>query len=327
MPKPLRRSAPPLGALVAVAAAALLAGCGASSYAPPITAESVGPPLPSGAALLPADTAPAPPAVNCADAGSLRPAPADAPVGESVERLRERGRVIVGLDQGSNLFSFRDPLSGELLGFDVDIAHEVARDLFGDPTKVEFRFLSSADRQQALRDGTVDMVIKTMTITCERAENVSFSTVYYLANQRILVTRDSTVEDAAGLAGARVCVVAGTTSLGSLQRHQPHIKVLTVPSWGDCLVALQQRQVDAVSTDDTILAGMVAQDPNLKIVGPSIEEEPYGIGLRLGNDDLVRFVNGTLERIRRDGLWDQFYNRWLSILGPSPGPPAAIYSD
>ncbi|WP_024795808.1 glutamate ABC transporter substrate-binding protein [Tomitella biformata] len=326
MRRPLLTSVGVLASLV------LLAGCGTSDYAAPIVAESVGPPLPSGAVLLPSTGTPAPVAVNCADAGSLRPDPAVQAdrvrtSSGSVERIRERGRVIVGLDQGSNLFSFRDPLSGDLLGFDVDVAHEVARDLFGNPDRVEFRFLSSAEREQALQDSTVDMVIKTMTITCKRAETVSFSTVYYLAHQRILVTADSKVEDASGLAGSRVCVVAGTTSIGALKQAQPAVSIMTVPSWGDCLVALQQRQVDAVSTDDTILAGMVAQDPNLKIVGPPIEAEPYGIGMHKGDDDLVRFVNGTLERIRQDGRWNQFYDRWLKVLGPSPGPPPAVYSD
>lgn len=312
-----------------LAALALSAGCGTEAASPPVAAVGAGPPLPSGATVFPPVDTPASPTLNCDDEGSLRPRNAAGIVtpGGSTADIRARGRVIVGLDQGSNLFSFRDPLSGELLGFDVDLAHEVARDLFGDPGKVEFRFLSSADRSQALRDGTVDMVIKTMTITCERSEDVSFSTTYYLAHQRILTTRDSSITDVASLAGSRVCVVAGTTSLGALRAAQPAIEILTVPSWGDCLVALQQRQVDAVSTDDTILAGMVEQDPNLKIVGPSIEAEPYGIGMHKGDDDLVRFVNATLDRVRTDGTWERLYERWLTVLGPSPGPPPVIYSD
>ena len=96
-------------------------------------------------------------------------------------------------------------------------------------------------------------------------------------------------------------------------------------TWADCLVALQQRQVDAVSTDDTILAGLVAQDPYLHIVGPSLNEEPYGIGINLENTGLVRFVNGTLERIRRDGTWNTLYRKWLTVLGPAPAPPVPRY--
>ena len=98
-------------------------------------------------------------------------------------------------------------------------------------------------------------------------------------------------------------------------------------TWADCLVALQQRQVDAVSTDDSILAGLVAQDPYLHIVGPSMNEEPYGIGINKANDGLVRFVNGTLDRIRRDGTWNTLYRKWLTVLGPPPAPPVPRYSD
>jgi polar amino acid transport system substrate-binding protein len=102
---------------------------------------------------------------------------------------------------------------------------------------------------------------------------------------------------------------------------------MEVVTWADCLVALQQRQVDAVSTDDSILAGLVAQDPYLHIVGPSMNEEPYGIGVNRDNTGLVRFVNGTLERIRRDGTWSTLYRKWLTVLGPPPAPPVPRYSD
>src|SRR5699024_12347118 len=122
-------------------------------------------------------------------------------------------------------------------------------------------------------------------------------------------------------------MAAGTTSIPSLWHIQPDARILTVRSWGDCLVALQQRQVDAVSTDDTILAGMVAQDPNLTIVGGPVEFEPYGVGMHKGDDALVRFVNGTLERIRDDGTWTRIYDRWLTVLGPAPEPPEPRYID
>ena len=102
---------------------------------------------------------------------------------------------------------------------------------------------------------------------------------------------------------------------------------MTVVTWADCLVALQQHDVDAISTDDAILAGLVAQDPYLHIVGPNLAEEPYGIGINLTNTPLVRFVNATLDRIRNDGTWDTLYRRWLTVLGPAPGPPTPRYLD
>jgi polar amino acid transport system substrate-binding protein len=135
------------------------------------------------------------------------------------------------------------------------------------------------------------------------------------------------ITKASDLSGKRVCAVKGTTSLDRIQEISPPPVVVEVVTWADCLVALQQRQVDAVSTDDTILAGLVAQDPYLHIIGPSMNEEPYGIGINLENTGLVRFVNGTLDRIRRDGTWNTLYRKWLTVLGPAPAPPVPRYSD
>lgn len=311
----------------AVCIVAALAGC-ATDVEPTETLD-VQPrsalPMPEDARLASSPTAP-PPQPDCGDpTASLSPTGADS--GPTLDAIRARGRLIIGLDTGSNLMSYRDPATGLITGFDVDIAREIAYDLFGDRTAVDFRILNSAEREQALEDGIVDVVAKTMSITCERREHVDFSTVYFLAQQRILVVRGSDIRDVPDLAGRRVCIVLGTTSLPRMQQVQPAASILTVPTWADCLVLLQQRQVDAVSTDDTILAGLASQDPYLEIVGRSLGSEPYGIGITRGNDDLVRFVNGTLERIRSDGTWTALYERYLSVLGPAPAPPTATYSD
>nr|WP_228831564.1 glutamate ABC transporter substrate-binding protein [Nocardia elegans] len=284
-------------------------------------------PLPAGATVLPPESPlPAQPEADCGDpTASLRPT--GATTGPTLDAIRRRGRLLVGLDTGSNLFSFRDPITGAVVGFDADIAREIARDLLGSPDLIEFRSMGSADREQALQDRTVDLVAKTMTITCERRRKVAFSTVYLRADQRVLAMKDSGIRGLADLAGKRVCVVRGTTSLEHVRREQPAATVLTVPTWADCLVVLQQRQVDAVSTDDAILAGLAAQDPYTEVVGESISVEPYGIGIPREADDLVRFVNRTLERLRSDGTWTRLYRQWLSVLGPAPAPPAATYQD
>ncbi|MFI9506758.1 glutamate ABC transporter substrate-binding protein [Nocardia sp. NPDC052566] len=316
-------------AALVVAAVALLGGCTAADDNVPIgtrTAKYTEPPLPAKAVPLVTDSPlPSTNQAQCGDpTASLRPSSAGGP---TVDAIRARGRVIVGLDAGSNLFSFRDPISGAIVGFDADIAREITRDLVGNPDLIEFRNLGSGDREQALQDHMVDLVAKTMTITCERRQKVTFSTVYLRANQRVLVVKNSGISGIADLAGKKVCVVRGTTSLDHIRRYQPAASILTVTTWADCLVVLQQRQVDAASTDDSILAGMAAQDPYTEVVGDSISPEPYGIGIPKGNDDLVRFVNGTLERIRADGTWNRLYRQWLQpVLGPS-GPPTPTYQD
>jgi polar amino acid transport system substrate-binding protein len=315
---------------VAVAVMTVLAGCGRAESLPSAPTLSLAPPTPAGMDELPPVFVPPPqenPDNDCDLTASLRPFPDRDQANAAVANIRNRGRLIVGLDIGSNLFSFRDPITGEITGFDVDIAGEVARDIFGSPSQVEYRILSSADRITALQNNQVDIVVKTMSITCDRKKLVNFSTVYLVANQRILAPRDSAISQASDLSGKRVCAVKGTTSLQRIQEISPPPIIVEVVTWADCLVALQQRQVDAVSTDDSILAGLVAQDPYLHIVGPSMNEEPYGIGINLANTGLVRFVNGTLERVRRDGTWNTLYRKWLTVLGPPPAPPVPRYSD
>ena len=183
------------------------------------------------------------------------------------------------------------------------------------------------ERITALQQSQVDVVVKTMTITCERRKLVNFSTVYLDANQRILAPRDSPIVKVADLSGKRVCVARGTTSLHRIRQISPPPVIVSVVNWADCLVAMQQREIDAVSTDDSILAGLVEEDPYLHIVGPNMATQPYGIGINLDNTGLVRFVNGTLERIRRDGTWNTLYRKWLTVLGPAPMPPTPRYLD
>jgi polar amino acid transport system substrate-binding protein len=276
----------------------------------------------------PASAPPTPPDPStCGATASLRPG-SPGPDSRSLERIRTRGRLVVGIDQGTNLFSFRDPTTGMLAGFGVDIARQVAADLLGDPSKVEFQLLTFGDYIDAVEQGRVDIVTRATTITCERAQYVAFSTVYFEANQRLLVTKGSGITGPADLAGKRVCSVTGTTSLATVQRVKPAATVLAVPNLDDCLVSIQQGRVDAVSTDDSVLAGMAAQDPNLEIVGPDLEAEPYGIVMNRNDPDLVRFVNGTLERIRADGTWVRLYDHWYSaVMGPVASPPPQTYRD
>jgi polar amino acid transport system substrate-binding protein len=312
-----------------LATSIVLAGCSHTESLMVATAPTLPPPTPIGMDQLP----PEPPlpqddaSQNCNPTASLRPFPNKAEADAAVADIRARGRLIVGLDIGSNLFSFRDPITGEITGFDVDIAGEIARDIFGAPSHVEYRILASDERVTALQQSEVDVVAKTMTITCERRQLVNFSTVYLDANQRILTPRDSPIVKVADLSNKRVCVARGTTSLQRIREIVPPPVIVSVVNWADCLVAMQQREIDAVSTDDSILAGLVEEDPYLHIVGPNMATQPYGIGINLNNTGLVRFVNGTLERIRRDGTWNTLYRKWLTVLGPAPAPPTPRYVD
>jgi polar amino acid transport system substrate-binding protein len=145
----------------------------------------------------------------------------------------------------------------------------------------------------------LDMVADTFTITCARAADIDYSSVYFTSHQRLLVRMDEPAESVEELvanaddpADAKVCAPAGSTSLRNLEALPDPPELVAAPSQGACLVQLQQGDIAAVSTDDTILAGMVAQDPNLHIVGEPFSTEPYGLGLPPDHPEWVRYVNG-----------------------------------
>ncbi|GAB7036162.1 MULTISPECIES: glutamate ABC transporter substrate-binding protein [Catenuloplanes] len=327
-----RHRRPTTALVAALLTAAVLAGCATGGAGLPDVETDAGVPMPAGA-QDPAPPVSAPPAGarDCDPRASLRPsgalpAPGRMPAGSTMAAIQARGTLIAGVDQNSYRFGFRDPLTGDLSGFDIDIARRIAAAILGDPNKIRFRTVTSSTRIDAIRGGEVDLVIATMTMTCERWQQVSFSTEYFTAGQRVLVERGSGITGMDDLAGRKVCAAAGSTSIRNLAAHPARPLPVAVSGWTDCLVMLQQNQVDAVSTDDGILAGMAAQDPHTEVTGPAFSDEPYGIAIRQGSDDLVRFVNGVLETIRADGTWTRAYGTWLSALSDdTPAPPAARY--
>ncbi len=315
-----------LRSLVVLAAVGMLAGCGSQAAVPQSTQVSPVSPLPPDSQPVTQST---PAAGQCGDAtASLAPASGPFAPDSTMARIVAKGRLTVGVDQNTYLFGFRNPSTGQLQGFDIDLAREIARDLFGDPNRIEWRIVTTAERVPALTNHQVDLVVRTFSVTCDRLRDIAFSSVYFAAPERILATRSSGIHTAADLAGKRVCVTIGADSADPLfaMRMSRPPTVLGVTNWTDCLVALQQGQVDAVSTDEPILAGLAAQDPNLQIVGDPLGYENYAVGIPKGQDDMVRFVNGVLSRIRGDGTWQRLYNQDLTALGPSSGPPAPHYS-
>jgi polar amino acid transport system substrate-binding protein len=310
---------------------ALVAGCG-SSADPNAGPAPFAPPRPVGVedpAVIPTNSAG--PAPACDALASFRPsgsppAPGAMPAGSTMDRIAARGRLVVGINQNTYLFGYRDAATGEIVGFDVDIAREVAAAIFGDwRGHIQLVATTSAQRIPFLRDKTVDIVANTMTINCDRWRQVNFSSQYYQAGQRLLVPRTSKARGIDDMGGKKVCAASGSTSIQNIAAAKSKPVPVSVADWTDCLVLLQQGQVDGISTDDTILAGLLVQDPTTKMVGPTFTSEPYGLAIAKGSEDFVRFVNGVLERIRADGTWAAIYRRWLG--SDVPAPPVARYRD
>jgi polar amino acid transport system substrate-binding protein len=272
-------------------------------------------------------------APDCGDpTASLRPPatlpPPDLmPAGSYMARIQHRGRLIAGVDQNTLLFAYFNTGDAAIEGFEVDLLHELSSAIFGNPNRIQFKAITTAQRIPVVQNGSVDIVVDAMTITCARKQDVDFSTVYYDAQQRLLVPIKSPIHSIADLAGKRVCATKGSTSLANIEKLAPKAIPVPVAQRTDCLVALQQGTVDAVTSDDTILLGFRAQDPFTQIVGPDISPQPYGMAINKSHPEFVRFVNGVLARMRADGAWQRIYNKWIGPLVPStPAPPTPHYS-
>ena len=258
--------------------------------------------------------------------GGTLPAPGRMPVGSFMRRIQVRGHLVAGVDQNTLLFGYLDPFTGRLQGLEIDLLRQVANAIFGNPNAIDFKVLTTADqRTQFPEDGSVDIVADAVTINCARLEEVSFSTVYYQAQQRLLVPTSSNARGIQDLGRKRVCARTGTTTFDNIAKQASHPIPVGVEQRTDCLVALQEGRVDAISADDSILRGFEEQDPYTKLLPGSLEPEPYGLVIAKSHPDFVRFVNGVLARMRADGSLEALYRKWLGASAPKV--PHAHYRD
>jgi polar amino acid transport system substrate-binding protein len=261
----------------------------------------------------------------------------------------DQGYIRAGVDQTMTRMTHRDPATGEFKGFDIDLLYEIAKELFPgrDPRDtVRFVVVTSAERQRRLRDGNVDIVADSMTATCARATEVAFSTDYLDSGQTVLVRGDSPYHGIGDLGGKPVCAATGTTSIDHLADRPEKPVPVSVPNWTDCLVMLQQGQVEAISTDHNVLLGLRDLDPSTRLVTapPSrssgdtscdwhvepkstctwFSDEPHAIAFRQDDVEFVKFVNHVLQKLRDNGRWTQMHDTWLPE-HPDNGPPPAQY--
>jgi polar amino acid transport system substrate-binding protein len=316
-------------ALAALTAAAVAAGCttpAANPPAPVASGTAASKPAAAASGSPAASTAASTAAATCnPEASSLAPlGPAQVAPGSYMATIRARGHLIAGVDQNTFHFEYLNPLDGQFEGFDIDMIRAVAQAIFGNPNAVQYKAITDDERITDIQKGSVDIVAHTMTITCARLLQVDFSSVYFDAHQQVLVLDNSTATGVASLAGQKVCATKGSDSIGNIEAYPSHPQVVQVPYITDCLVKLQQGQVAAITSDNSILEGLAAQDPFTKIVGPYLSNEPYGLAISKGHPEFVRFVNAVLAKERADG-WQASYRRWVGNTAPQP-PPAQYAS-
>ncbi|GAA2140856.1 glutamate ABC transporter substrate-binding protein [Kitasatospora kazusensis] len=266
--------------------------------------------------------APAAPADSGCDMRSLPPSTYEG--GSKVQAIKKAGKLVVGVDQNSYHWGFRNPQTGRIEGFDIDLARAVAKSILGDPDKITFKTVPTARRIEAVKNGEVDLITRTMTITCDRLTQISFSAPYFSSGQRLVVPKAAKVTSVAqGLKGRRACVADQSSSQTELARNsRGAASVKVVENQLDCLVLMQLGQVDATLTDTVLAAAQTSQDPTVEMAGETIAPAFMGIAMKKEDTDLVARVNQVLADYRADGGWQDSYNRWLA---PSMGVSSAQY--
>ncbi|HET9255403.1 MAG TPA: glutamate ABC transporter substrate-binding protein [Pseudonocardiaceae bacterium] len=239
--------------------------------------------------------------------------------------MTQRGTVVIGVKNDQPGLGYLNPKSGKYEGFDIEIARLIAARLGFDPgTKIKYMVIPSAAREQALSTGQVDYYVGTYTITDARKKQVSFAGPYFIAGQSLLVKADNqAITGPSTLQGKRVCSVTGSTPIRRVREQHLTSQIVEFQTYSQCVDQLTAGQVDAVTTDDAILKGYVAQDPqNLKVVGTPFSQEPYGVGLAHDDAALRTKINDILEAAVNDGTWKQIYDGTLGVSGTEATPPA-----
>ncbi len=233
----------------------------------------------------------------------------DAPAGSSVAKIQEKGEMTIGVKFDVPPFGFKNPQTNDVEGFDIDLGKRIAEHIGVKPKFIE---AISDNRIPFLQDGTADLILSTMTITAERDQEIDFSEPYFIARGRILVPKGSDIKGVDDLAGKKVCTVLGSTYEETLKKQAPKADLRLVDSYSECLELIQNKAVDAVSTDDVILTGMIIQDESLELVGgEELTTEPYGAGIKDKDADMKKVVDEAIQQWKDDGGWQEAYDKWV----------------
>jgi glutamate transport system substrate-binding protein len=240
-------------------------------------------------------------------------------------RLAEAGTITIGTKFDQPGFGLANP-QGVPEGFDVEVAKIVAGGLGIAPEDIQWKETVSANRESFIQNGDVDIVVATYTINDARKQLIDFAGPYYVAGQDIMVATGNPlgIQGPDDLAGKRVCSVEGSTPAQNIRDNYPEAQLTLFDVYSKCADALRNGQVDAVTTDNVILTGLVQGGQGaFELVGNPFTQEPYGIGLKKGDDDFRGYINDTLEQSFQDGSWAAAWDRTAgAITGePAPEPP------
>lgn len=248
--------------------------------------------------------------------------------GSTMEKIRQRGKLVVATALDAPLVSQQDPSNPQNVnGFDAELAKMLATYILGKPT-VEWVPSASETREALLGNGTVDVVFSTYTITTKRAQQVDFAGPYFMSGLAVAVKSDNTtIKGIDDLNGKNVIVQTGTPAVSEVPAKVPDAHLMPFATTPEGVQALTQGRGDAYVQDYVLLASQSATNKDIKVVGAPFTQEPYGIGLKHGDEAFKSFVNTWLSTIEKKGLWTQVWKNTLGSVGDSPAPtPPAIGS-
>ncbi|MDQ4214144.1 glutamate ABC transporter substrate-binding protein [Microbacterium capsulatum] len=238
------------------------------------------------------------------------------------DRIAKNGKITIGVKEDQPGLGYKDATTGKRSGFDIDIARWVAASLGYGDDKIEFKAIPSANREQAIVNGDVDYYVGTYSITDKRKQVIDFAGPYFVTGQGLLVRKSETaIKSEKDLAGKTVCSATGSTPLQNIQQNFPNTKTVGLDVYSACVEQLINKQVDAVTTDQAILIGYAAQDPEeLKVVGQPFTTEKYGVGLTKGDTALQTFI----DKMFTDGgsTWKAIFDKNLGASGMKLTQPA-----
>lgn len=249
------------------------------------------------------------------------------PAGSTMARLHDAGAVTVGTKFDQPGFGLKN-LAGTPQGFDVEIAKIIASELGIPANKITFVETVSANREPFIEQGKVDYVVATYTINDARKQVVDFAGPYYVAGQAIMVRKGNPlgIKGPQDLAGKKVCSVTGSTPAANIRDNYKQATLVEFDVYSKCAAALKNGQVDAETTDNVILLGQISKDPGSFELAPggTFTKEPYGIGLKKGDQVFRSFINDVLESSYKDGRWAKAYKSTVGKIdksGMTPQPP------
>ncbi len=235
----------------------------------------------------------------------------------TLEDVRHRGVLVAGVKDSLPPFGYVDPASRAIVGYDVDFVRALA-DRLG--VKLELKPVTSANRIPQLVSGNIDIIAATMTKNPERAQQIDFSHAYFLTGQKFLVRKGS-VKRLEDLEGERIATAKGSTSEQNAKRAVPSATILSFDDYPQAFLALRQGRVAAVTTDEAILAGILAKAPDrarYEISALRISDEPYGLGMRKGDSAFLAFVNQTLLEMEKSGEARRIFEKWFGPRSEAP---------